>query len=217
MKAPSWKHCLNTTLVACLLAAGFTAGCSTARAQDAGKPLLLVASPALQGPYRQTTLVAVPAGGRYFGFILNRATDLKLSTLFPGHAPSAKVASPVYFGGPEMNDALFAVVPRDPGEQSLRLFGGLFVTNRAAIIDRIIEQTPNDARYFAGFVGWTPGELENEIASGHWYVTEPDAGLVFRRDTSGMWDELVKRLGIGRPPQRARGQIETKLEIVPPA
>jgi putative transcriptional regulator len=211
MKAPIWKNYLNTSLFACLLAIG----CSAARAQDVSKTLLLVASPTLQGPYRQTTLVAVPAGGRHFGFILNRATDVKLSTLFPGHAPSAKVADPVYFGGPEMNDALFAVVPRNPGEQSLQLFGDLFVTNRAAAIDRIIEQTPNDARYFAGFVGWMPGELENEIAGGLWYVTEPDAGHVFRNDTSGMWDELVNRLRNGHPTQRGRGLIETKLEVEP--
>lgn len=208
MKAPNWKNCLNTNLLACLLAFG----CSIASAQDAGKALLLVASPTLQGPYRHTTLVAVPTDGRHFGFILNRATELKLSELFPGHAPSAKVADPVYFGGPEMNDALFAVVPRNPGEQALQLFGDLFVTNRAAAIDQIIEQSPNDARYFAGFVGWAPGQLESEIARGLWYVTEPDAGLVFRRDTSGMWDELVKRLGIAQPLQRGPGLIEARLE-----
>src|SRR6185295_2139017 len=96
--------------------------CAAAQAQDAVKALLLVASPALQGPYGRTTLIAVPIEGRHFGFILNRATDLKLSSLFPGHAPSAKVAAPLYFGGPEMADALFAVVPRNPGEEALKLF-----------------------------------------------------------------------------------------------
>jgi len=211
MNIPNWKHCLGTILSAALLAA-----CGPAGAQGAGKPMLLVASPELAGPYRQTTLVAVPVEGRYFGFILNRATDLKLSTLFPGHAPSEKVAAPVYFGGPEMNDALFAVVPRNPGENALQLFGGLFVTNRAAAIDRIIEQTPNDARYFAGFVGWAAGELETEIASGHWYVTEPEPEFVFRSDTAGMWEELVKRLGNGHAPAQ-RGLIRTRFDAWVPA
>jgi len=85
MKAPHWKKCLATSLLAGLLALG----CAAARAQDTGKPLLLVASPALQGPYRQTTLVAAPIGERHVGFILNRTTGMKLSTFFPGHAPSA--------------------------------------------------------------------------------------------------------------------------------
>ena len=211
MKTSNWKSALSRALLACLLAVGANA----AHAQDDLKPILLVASPTLQGAYQQTTLIAVPVDGRYFGFILNRATGVKLSTLFPGHAPSAKVAAPVYFGGPEMNDALFAVVPRNPGEEALPLFGELFVTNRAAAIDRIIEQTPNEARYFAGYVGWAPGELTSEIERGLWYVTEPDASLIFRTDTSGMWEELVKRLGKKHPPPRRPGLIETRLEAGP--
>ena len=201
---------MNATLFACLLAAS-----GAVHAQGAGNSLLLVASPTLQGPYSQTTLVAVPNGGRHFGFILNRATGVKLSTMFPRHAPAAKVADPVYFGGPEMNDALFAVVPRNPGGNSLRLFGGLFVTNRAASVNRIIARTPNEARYFAGLVTWAPGELEDEIARGLWHVTEPEAALVFRIDTSGMWEELVQRLGISNPPRRGRGMIQSRLDAGP--
>jgi len=196
---------LHAALLACLLAAG------SAQGQDAVAPRLLVASPSLEGPYSQTTIVAVPIDGKHFGFILNRATGIKLSTLFPDHGPSAKVADPVYLGGPEMNNALFAVVPRNPGEQARRLFGDLFVTSWAADIDRIIEQTPNDARYFVGFVSWAPGELEKEIQVGAWYVTEPESSLVFRHDTNGMWRELVQRLGNGYPPQLGRGLIQTRL------
>ena len=213
MKTPNWRYSLNTTLLACLLAAGSTASSSAARARDADKPLLLVASPTLQGPYQQTTLLAVPLDGKHIGFILNRATDVKLSNLFPNHAPSATVADPVYIGGPEMIESLFAAVRRNPGGQSLRLSGDLFVTGKADAINRIIEQTPNDARYFAGFVGWMPGELETEIERGLWYVAEPDSALVFRRDTSGMWQELVKRLGKNPRPQRGRGQLEARLEL----
>lgn len=216
MKTFRWKTCFETAFLAALLSLGALA----ALARDtAGKPMLLVASPTLQGPYQQTTLLAVPTGARHFGFVLNRSTGVKLSTLFPDHAPSAKVSGQVYFGGPVMSEALFAVVPRNPGEEALPLFGDLFVTNRAAAIDQIIEQTPNEARYFAGFVGWEAGELASEIARGLWYVTEPEVGLVFRSDTSGMWEEQVKRLGLPTPvpgtPRHGRGLIETRLEAGP--
>ncbi|HET9349912.1 MAG TPA: YqgE/AlgH family protein, partial [Burkholderiales bacterium] len=62
-------------------------------------------------------------------------------------------------------------------------------------VDRIIEQTPNDARYVTGFVGWQDGELAKELEAGYWYVTDPDPALVFSEDTGKMWDELVKRVG----------------------
>jgi putative transcriptional regulator len=177
-----------------------------ARAQDLDRPLMLVAAPDLEGPYMHTALIVVPVGGdKHLGFILNRASQVKLSALFPQHAPAAKVADPVYFGGPEMMTAIFAVVRRHPGEHSMRLFGDLYVTGDATTIDRIIEQTPNEARFFAGFVGWEEGELADEIEAGVWYVADPDAGQVFSKDSGdAMWGELVKRHGHAAPGLQTR-------------
>src|SRR3970282_2341244 len=163
-------------------------GASASDAQDLGKPLVLVAKPELQGPYNHTALLVVPMGGQHIGFILNRATEVTLGALFPEHAPSAKVADPVFFGGPERVNAIFAIVARNPGTPSVRLFGDLHVTAQAEVVDRLIEQTPNDARYFAGFVGWRPGELAQEIEAGYWHVADPEAALIFSKDPGGMWE-----------------------------
>lgn len=177
-------------------------GAAAAHAQDLGKPLLLVAAPELEGPYHRTALLVVPIDGQHMGFILNRATEATLGALFPGHAPSAKVADPVYFGGPERANALFAVVPRDPGAPSVRLLEELYLTAQPDAIDRIIEQTPNDARYFVGFVGWRPGELAAELDKGIWFTAEPDAALVFSKNTGSMWEALMRRLGKHAPPAK---------------
>jgi putative transcriptional regulator len=183
-------------------------GAPQARAEDLSKPLLLVASPSLQGPYTHTALLVVPMGNKHVGFILNRSTETRMSSAFPEHAPSAKVVDPIYFGGPEASDALFALVPRDPGQPSIHLFGDVYMTASGKSIDRIIETTPNDARYFAGFVGWMPDELQAEIAKGFWYVGDPEASVVFRKDAGEeMWSDLSKRLGKGRAPH-APGEVE---------
>jgi putative transcriptional regulator len=184
-----------------------------ARADDLGKAQLLVARPELQGLYSRTALLVVPMQDQHVGFILNRATELTLATLFPDHAPSAKVVDPLYFGGPEMVGAIFAVVRSNPGEASLPLFDDLFVTASAQTVDRIIEQTPNDARYFVGFVGWRPGELAKELEAGYWYVTDADAALVFSKDTGAMWENLVKRLGPGQELRKDLRQI--RFEVTP--
>jgi putative transcriptional regulator len=177
-----------------------------AHAEDLGKPLLLVASPALQGPYSRTALLVFPMRGQHVGFILNRSTDVKLASVFPEHAPSAKVADPIFFGGPEMMDSLFAIVRKNPGSGAVEVQGDLFVTAEAETVDRIIEESPNDARYFAGFVGWRPGELAKEIESGYWYVEDFDAAQAFRDDTGKMWEELVERMGNGHPrPSNLKG------------
>jgi putative transcriptional regulator len=171
----------------------------TARAQEEARPLLLVAKPGLRAAYSQTVLVAVPFGrGEHIGFIINRPLELSLGSMFPEHQPSRKVLDPVHFGGPVMANTVFAVVrsPSAPGGEAMRLFGDLFVASRAEDIDRIIEQTPNDARYYVGFVGWRAGELDAEIAKGFWYVLDAEPELMFRKNEEGLWRELVRSLGV---------------------
>jgi putative transcriptional regulator len=66
----------------------------------------------------------------------------------------------------------------------------LYLAFRANTIDQVIETTPNEARYFVGYVGWRPGELKSEIDRGLWSVTGADLDTIFRKDTEGLWDEL---------------------------
>jgi putative transcriptional regulator len=181
--------------IALLLFAASTA----ALAQDLNRPLLLVAVPALQGGYNHAALLAIPLGnGRHFGFILNRSTDVTLARLYPDHAPSANVADPVYLGGPQSADALFALTRRDPGGPSMHVLDELYLSGHAGVIDRIIEEMPNDARYFAGYVAWTAGELAAEVDAGYWYLGPADEVTVLRHDTASLWDELVERFSSER-------------------
>ena len=168
---------------------------SAARAQDLGAPMLLVAAPGTQGAYSRTALLVVPSAGGHAGFILNRARDVKLAAVLPGNPLSAKVVEPVRFGGPLGSKALYAITRRDPGEGAKRIFGDVFMASGAATIERIVEEMPQDARFFAGVVVWLPDELEAQIASGEWIVTAPDAALVFGNDLDAMWSGLVTRLG----------------------
>ena len=157
--------------------------------------VLLVAHPAFRDlDYRQSVLIAAPTpSGGHVGVILNRPTRRSLGSLFPEHEPSKKVAEPVYYGGPFARGALVALVKSDatPGEGSLPLMKNLFIAFRANIIDRVIETTPNQARYYVGYVGWRPGELRNELDRGLWSVLDADVEAVFRKDTEGMWEELL--------------------------
>src|SRR5215475_6687848 len=157
------------------------------------EPVVLVATDRPVGPgYRETVLFAAPLpSGYHIGFILNRPTPAKLETLFPEHAPSRKVVDPVYVGGPVLPEALFAVARRTPdGGQTIPLMPGLVLAQDSATVDRVIETMPNDARYFAGFVLWLPGELDDEVRGGAWEVRPADPSAVFNADPERLWRDL---------------------------
>ena len=159
--------------------------------------VLLVAHPMFRDlDYNQTVVLAAPGpGGGHVGVILNRPSRRSLGSLFPEHEPSKKVIDPVYYGGPFSRTALVCLVRADanPGEGSVRMMQHLYMAFRADTIDHIIETTPNAARYYVGHVRWEPGELQEEIDRGLWNVLDADPEVAFRKDTEGMWEELLQR------------------------
>ena len=157
--------------------------------------VFLVAHPAFRDlDYRQTVLIAAPIpNGGYVGVIINRPTRRSLTSLFPEHEPSQKVIDPVYYGGPFSRGALVALIKTGthPGAGSVPIMNNLYLTFLANTIDKVIEQAPNDARYYVGYVGWQPGELKSEIERGLWSVQSANLDAVFRKDTDGLWEELI--------------------------
>jgi putative transcriptional regulator len=185
---------MNTALRLVALLAGFLGACGSTLAQGEDDAVILVAHPAFRDlEYRQTVLIAAPApNGGHVGVILNRPTKRSLGSLFPEHEPSKRVADPVYYGGPFSRGALVALVKADsaPGAGSVLLMKSLYLAFRANTIDHVIETTPNEARYFVGYVGWRPGELKSEIERGLWSVHGAALETIFRKDTEGLWEEL---------------------------
>jgi putative transcriptional regulator len=178
-------------LLSLIIVSGFV------RAQSQEEAILLVAHPAFRDlEYRQTVLIAAPApNGGHVGVILNRPTRRSLGSLFPEHEPSKKVLEPVFYGGPFSRGALVALVRADaaPGTGSVLLMKSLYLAFRANTIDHVIETTPNEARYFVGYVGWRPGELKSEIDRGLWSVMNAEVDTIFRKETEGLWEELLQQ------------------------
>ena len=158
--------------------------------------VLLVASPGLRdADYQRSVVIVVPVeGDRHIGVIVNRPTRRTLSSLFPEHQPSKKVTEPVFFGGPMSRGAVVAVVKsdKDPGKGTVGLTKDMFLAMTVNIVDKVIEDTPNDARYYVGYIVWRPGELRSEIDRKVWNVVNASPDVVFRKDTSNLWEELSR-------------------------
>jgi len=163
-----------------------------------GEPMLLVAKRSFEDPvYGSTIVLARPVGGGgHVGFIVNKPTKLNLGELFPEHEASKKVADPLFLGGTVDMNLVFALVEEHGSRKdgSIRIAPDLFLAYETKTVDRIIESESDHARFFLGMVVWRPGQLDDELDRGLWYVDEPEAKLVLRRKTDGLWEELLLRL-----------------------
>lgn len=183
-------RCLQSFGALLVLFAGMT---GAARAVDLSQAVILVASGRLAGSiYEQTVILAAPLPqGGYLGFVVNRPTSVKLESLFPEQASTRNVVDPVY-GGPMLSGAVFAMTRKAPDNNGsfFSLMPGLGVVIDGATVDRIIETTPNDARYFVGLMFWAPDDLEDEIRDGAWEVRPADVDTVLRANSTGLWKSL---------------------------
>jgi putative AlgH/UPF0301 family transcriptional regulator len=159
--------------------------------------LLLVAQPKLIDPvYRSTVLIVKPLpNGGHAGFIVNKPTEAHLGEVFPNHEPSKKVADPLYLGGPEDLNTVFALVerPKAAQESEVPFSPGLYLAVRGTDVDHVIEADAEHARFLVGLVIWKPGELDAEMEKGFWYQMEADPKLFMKKDTSRLWQELMQR------------------------
>ena len=170
---------------------------SLAWSADISETVLLVAKRTLRDRvYGSSVLLARPLGEqRHVGFIVYKPTTMTLGKLFPQHIPSQKVVDPVYLGGPTGAEVIFAMVKdkKSPGGRSLQLAPGLFLAYDSAVVDRIIETQPEQARFFAGMVMWQPHELADEVKRGLWYVLPAKPEILLRKPTDSLWEDLVGR------------------------
>jgi putative transcriptional regulator len=165
--------------------------CACAQTQhEPPNGVLLIASPGLGDPnFRQTVvLVSQTRDGNTVGVILNRPTQAK----------HERTGTPLFFGGPVMREVLVALFSseRAPEAAAFHVLQGIYLTMHPGNLEKLFGDPAartKGYRLFSGFAGWAPGQLETELARNDWFVLPANAGLVFRSDTTGMWEELVRK------------------------
>ena len=169
-----------------LLLVLLSAAAAAAQPQEPPNGLLLVAKPELTDPNFRESVVLVTQAADFstVGVILNR----------PSQAKHPATGATLYLGGPVMQEvvvALFrsATAPQAPAFHVLK---GVYLSMHLQNLDNL-GQDGQRYRLYNGFSGWAPGQLENEIRRGGWHVLPASEELLFRRDTTGMWQELYER------------------------
>ena len=189
------KRSCRAALLALLVFAG------VAQAQVApSKPLFLIARPGMPDPnFRESVvLVTQSQGGETTGVIINRPTDRSLAELLPSERFEA-FTDPIYFGGPVAQQGLFALFQAERySGVAVPMLPQIYLAVLPDSVDALLDKPPAKIRFFSGYSGWAPGQLQGELERGDWLVVDADAKTVFLRDTSRLWRDMVRRAGAVR-------------------
>ena len=167
---------------------------------DSFQPALLLSMPQLQDPNfaRTVVLLCDYAAEGAFGLVLNRPTEMPASGMVKLQPPVVGGNSlPLCIGGPvepERGWILLADEPSDPEYRTICT--GVYLSTSPTLLRRVLTASPAPrARVLAGYAGWGPGQLDEELAQSAWLMTEIALDLVFDVDSSRMWEMAIRRMG----------------------
>lgn len=141
------------------------------------KGMLLVATPALREPTFAQTVIALlehsPDEGA-LGVVLNRPSEAPVATVVPAVAEIVTAPQVLFEGGPVSPTTAIALGLAAPGAEPE---GWMPVVPPIVTVDldhdaALLAATLQDLRVFAGYAGWSAGQLEREITEGSWYVVD---------------------------------------------
>jgi len=144
--------------------------------------------------FRETVvLVTQEEGAETTGVIINRPTDRSLAEMLPSER-FKPFKEPIFFGGPVAPQGLFAVFQADRfSGAAVPMLPGLYLAVVPDSVDALLNNPPPRIRFFSGYSGWAPGQLRGELDRGDWLVVDADAATVFLKDTSRLWQDMVRR------------------------
>ena len=151
---------------------------------------LLIAAPAL-GDFFHRTVVLLLAHSHdgSMGVVLNRPSEMPVADAVHRMAGLAAPDDVVHLGGPVAKETVLALGDfEDPAESASLVVGSVGLLDPDAPDPRL-----RDLRVYAGYAGWTPGQLEDELEADAWIVDDARPEDPFR--DVDLWPLALQRKG----------------------
>ncbi|RDI46814.1 putative transcriptional regulator [Nocardia mexicana] len=160
--------------------------------------LLVSATDLTEPSFRRTVVYIVEhndAGS--LGVVINRPSETPVQEVLPRWAELAAQPRALYIGGPVKRDAALCLATVKVGTAIDRAAGLRRVDGRVALLDldsdpEVVGPMVEGIRIFAGYAGWTFGQLEGELERGDWIVLSalPSDPIAGRTD---LWAQVLRR------------------------
>jgi len=158
----------------------------------------LVSMPLLNDSYFARSVVYLTENNEKgsFGFILNKPSKHKLHELMSDFPVSD---FPVFIGGPVGSDTIhFIHTAGDQIADAIPVSSNIFWGGSLDSVRELIKKNmlkPKDIRFFLGYSGWSPNQLNEELQKDSWLVQTLKAPSIFSTDQEDIWEEALASLG----------------------
>ena len=166
---------------------------------------LVVATPQLEDPNFARTVVLllqVDEQDGALGLVLNRPTGTDVDEVLPDWSPLACAPAVVFTGGPVQPQAAICLGHKRVDGPQLGAYAELEGVPGGSVGTVDLDAEPNDlaravaeVRVFAGYAGWSAGQLESEVAEGAWWVLDSLPADAFDVHPELLWQQVLRRQG----------------------
>lgn len=153
----------------------------------------LVSRPAMVDPNFDGTVVLLcthDAEGTV-GLTLNRPLEVPIEQVLPDADFLHDAGVPLMWGGPVGQECLHVLSGPDGDPESVMpVIPGVHFGGSLELVRRVFRGEGN-LRFYLGYSGWSPGQLEEEIAAEAWHVLPGVEEEVWTEDWRLMWERLM--------------------------
>ena len=166
----------------------------------------LIAMPSMHDPIFGGTVVYVCEHNEngVLGVVINKPTDMTMEVLFDridlevsSAAERHLESEPIMFGGPVQDDRGFVLhTPGAHYSSSLTVTNDVAFTTSIDVLEAVARgQGPERMMVSIGYAGWSPGQLEDELARNGWLTVAADPRIVFDVPIEDRYQAAIKLLG----------------------
>jgi putative transcriptional regulator len=158
---------------------------------------ILISEPSLRDFYfRQSVILLAEHNDEgSFGLIINKPIEAKLKEMIKGFS---SYNLPVYLGGPVQTDSIFFIHTRDDIPGSMAIMQGLHWGGDLDFIRLMLRSKvmhPREIRFFVGYSGWSPNQLDRELKDKSWVLSQTTVQEVINATPKTLWSNYLRSMG----------------------
>jgi putative transcriptional regulator len=161
------------------------------------KGKFLISAPHLTDIFRRSVIYLVEHNeSGSVGFVLNKPMKYNIDEVIDDFP---EFPSKVFLGGPVQTE-LVNFLHKTPGKieggyeiQNGIYWGGNFDSLKVLADAKSIN--PDDFKFFVGYAGWSPNQLEDELKENSWYVADAYEEFIFSNEPEKLWQNILKSMG----------------------